>query len=195
MFAQKEVKMADMGIGELGMPNTIIKRKFRYTLQIDTDSWGIIPESFVKVASRPQLEIDELEIQFLNASTWIPGKGRWQPLNITYIDTTSKDMLPLYDWVASVYNFQKYADGTHLSQSERKGWNAQALISMYDGCGTVLEKWTLFGCFPQSINFGDLDYGSNDESTIDLTIRFDKVKIEGFCNQPVPTVNCVGCDS
>lgn len=181
-----------MGIGELGQPNTIIKRKFRYTCDFFTPA-GKIPKSYVKVAARPQLEIDELEIQFLNASTWIPGKGRWQPLTITYIDTTSKEMGPLYNWVASVYDFQTYASGSELHQSEREGWEADCTLTMFDGCGKELEKWQLFGCFPTSINFGDLDYSSSDEATIELTIRFDKAKMTSSCG-PIPKAeSCRGC--
>lgn len=193
--------MANMGIGKLGDPTTIIKRKFRYDLAI-TPPNGIsaIPTSYVKVANRPQLDLDELEIQFLNASTWIPGKGRWQPLNITYIDTSGSDMQGLYDWIASVYDFQGYASGSstsgsNLKQTERAGWSATAVINMYDGCGTTIETWTLFGCFPQSVNFGDLDYGSPDECTIDLTIRYDKamvVKGGGNCGV-TPNGKCQGC--
>jgi len=181
-----------MGIGELGMPNTIIKRKFRYAVTFQTPL-GEIPEHYVKVANRPQLEIDELEIQFLNASTWIPGKGRWQPLNITYIDVSSVLMQPLYDWVATVYDFQTYSTSNTLKQSERRGWNSQCRMSVFDGCGAELEIWELLGCFPQSINFGDLDYGSNDECTIDLTIRFDKASLIGYCGGPTPNGRPLGC--
>ena len=184
--------MAEMGIGQLGQPNTIIKRKFRYTVEFTTPV-GPIPKHFVKLANRPQLELDELEIQFLNASTWIPGKGRWQPLNITYIDVASSQMQGLYDWVASVYDFQTYATGTNLKQTERKGWDSSCQISVYDGCGNEVERWDLSGCFPQSINFGDLDYGSNDECTIELVIRYDKAKLTGYCGTPTPNGVCQGC--
>ena len=182
----------EMGIGQLGEPTRIIKRKFRYTCSFNTKP-GVIPEHYVKVAARPQLEIDELELQFLNASTWIPGKARWQPLNITYIDTTDRRMKPLYDWVATVYDFQRYGDGGNLRQSEKEGWVGDCVIRVFDGCGNELEKWELANCFPQSINFGDLDYGSNDECNIELTIRYDKVKITSECG-PVPTGMCRGCE-
>ena len=185
-----------MGIGKLGAPETIIKRKFRYTISFSNPNgaWGNIPEAYVKTASRPQLEVDELEIQFLNASTWIPGKARWQPLNITYIDVGGKALQALYDWTATIYDFQKYADSDKLYQSERKGWTGTGLLGIYDGCGTPIERWTLTGCFLQSVNFGDLDYGSNEECTIDLTVRFDKAKLEdvGQCGV-VPEGKCKGC--
>ena len=186
--------MADMGIGLLGAPQTIIKRKFRYTMEF-SGNWGFVPQHFVKIASRPHLEIDELELQFLNASTWIPGKGRWQPLNITYIDVAGADMQGLYDWAATIYDFQKYGNGTALPQSEREGWAGTGLLGLYDGCGTPIERWTLSGCFIQSINFGDLDYGSPDECTIELTIRFDKAKLESTTCGVTPNGQCKGCAS
>jgi len=186
-----------MGIGNVGQPGKIIKRKFRYTIQF-SGPWGKVPEHYVKVAARPQLEIDELEIQFLNASTWIPGKGRWQPLNITYIDVAGSEMQGLYDWAATIYDFQTYGQkGIDLPQSERKGWAGDGLLALYDGCGAVVEKWTLKNCFIQAINFGDLDYSSNDECTIEVTVRYDKafiVPIAGKCGV-TPNGQCKGCDS
>lgn len=186
-----------MGIGLLGQPNTIIKRKFRYTIAFSSDNgtWEAIPPYYVKLAARPQLEMDELEIQFLNASTWIPGKGRWQPLNITYIDVANRDMQGLYDWAATIYDFQTYGkQGTDLKQSERMGWSGTGLLGIYDGCGNPVEKWTLKGCFIQAINFGDLDYGSNDECNIEVTIRYDRANLEdvGSCGV-LPNGQCKGC--
>ncbi len=177
-----------MGIGVLGAPNIIIKRKFRWTLEIATPC-GFIPKHFVKLAARPQLEIDETEINFLNATTWIPGKGKWQPLSITYIDVTDGSMQGLYNWIATVHNF---TDPVNLSNSEKAGWNGVASLTMFDGCGTPLENWLLGSCFPQSINFGELDYASSDEATIELTLRYSEVRYQGLCG-PSPSACCRGC--
>jgi hypothetical protein len=38
---------------------------------------------------------------------------------------------------------------------------------------SVLETWELYGCFVQNINYGDLDYASQDPATITLQLRFD----------------------
>ena len=183
----------NMGIGPIGQPGVIIKRKFRYTIEINTKQ-GLIPKSYVKVSHRPQLEIDELELQFLNASTGIPGKGRWQPLNITYIDTNSSSMQPLYNWVASVYDFQTYGTGgVDLPQTERIGWDSNVLIQVWDGCGFEIERWQLYGVWPQAVDFGDLDNSSSEEMTIDLTLRYDRVKLTGSCGSPTPQGTCKGC--
>ena len=38
---------------------------------------------------------------------------------------------------------------------------------------TVLETWELYGCFISSVDYGDLNYATNDHATIALTVRFD----------------------
>jgi hypothetical protein len=181
--------MVAMGIGLLGAPGIIIKRKFRFTIEIATPS-GTIPVWFVKIGARPQLDIEEQEVNFLNAVTWIPGKARWQPLTITYYDVADGLLAPLYNWVASVYNHQQPAT---LRMSEKCGWAGTAIISMYDGCGTRLETWALTSCWPTSINFGDLDYADSDIATIELTIRYSEAMMQGACRTPTPIGNCCGC--
>jgi hypothetical protein len=37
----------------------------------------------------------------------------------------------------------------------------------------VLETWLILGCYLQSVNYGDMNYGSNEDAKIALTIRFD----------------------
>jgi hypothetical protein len=184
--------MEAMGIGKLGDSKIIIKRKFRWTLGIETPL-GKIPESYCKVASRPNLEIDETEINFLNATTWIPGKGKWQPLSVTYIDIAKDDLMPLYDWVTSLYDFSS-SEGAEvaLKNTEKEGWNATATLKMFDGCGNQLEMWQLKSCWPQSINFGDLDYSSSDEATIELSLRYSGVVYYNSCGRE-PAPSCKGC--
>lgn len=198
--------MANMGIGALGAPNIILKRKFRF-LATFTPPGGEASEepsesftNYVKVANRPQLDIDETEIHFLNAIQYIPGKGRWQPLTVTYIDVADQKMGPLYNWILNVYDFNKAAgeanssDSGNLPQSEKIGWSGTGKIEMLDGCGKILERWSLQDVWPQSVNFGDLDYSASDEATIDVTWRFSKAKIEGVACMAEPIGNCSGCE-
>ena len=104
-------------------------------------------------------------------------------------------MQGLYDWAATIYDFQKYgANEIGLSQSEKKGWAGEGLLALYDGCGKVVEKWTLKGCFIQAINFGDLDYSSNDECTIEITVRYDKAYMDTTSCGIIPNGQCMGCE-
>jgi T4-like virus tail tube protein gp19 len=183
-----------MGIGVIGGNDVTFKRKFRFTFQIVgfcNNVKNIVPEYFVKVASRPNLDIEETEINFLNAKTWIPGKASWQTMTVTYIDAADVNMQSLWNWLATVYNF---TDPIGLSQGNKIDWNATGILSMYDGCGTLLEQWQLQHMWPQAIDFGDLAYAESDMAEIELTLRFSDVIYKSFCPAFTPAACCTGCD-
>lgn len=181
-----------MGIGQLGFRNLVFKRKFRFTFELaDICGNQTVPRDFVKVASRPNVSIEETEINFLNAKTWIPGKASWESITVTYIDTATAALAPLYNWLASVYNF---TDPINLQQgSQRADYSATAIVKMWDGCGQLIETWTLGDVWPTAINFGDLDYSNSEESTIELTLRYSQVKYENVCPGFTITACCSPC--
>lgn len=186
----------EMGIGPLGFKNIVFKRKFRFTFTINNicgDAGKIIPEHFVKVASRPNLAIEETELNFLNAKTWIPGKAAWETITVTYIDVATLDNKPLFDWLASVYNF---TDPIRLQMGgKRSDYSGTGVLKMWDGCGVLLETWVMDDLWPTSVNFGDLDYAASDEATIELTLRYSSVAYKAECPQFPITPCCTGCDT
>lgn len=182
-----------MGIGALGNANLILKRKFRWTFGVERLGKKSISPSFVKIASRPNLSIEETEINYLNAKTWIPGKASWETITVTYYDVATIENKPLFDWLASVYDF---TDDIGLFQgSSRRDYAATGILTMYDGCGYELERWTLSDMWPQSINFGELDYSSSEEATIELTLRYSNVKYQSLCPAYIPEKSCGGCNA
>lgn len=184
-----------MGIGIIGNPDIIVKRKFRYTFQIQgfcNNARNLVPEHFVKVAARPSIDLDETVINHLNAKMWLPGKGTWDTLKVTYIDVANAEMQSLWNWLATVYNF---TNPVTLTQAEKRDWNATGIVNVYDGCGTLLEAWLLQHCWPKTINFGDMDYASSDEMTIELTIRYSDVVYKSYCPAFTPQSCCNPCGS
>lgn len=187
--------MADinMGIGRLGDRDVIFKRKFRWTFEVqDICGLGgqIIPPHYVKLASRPNLTFDETEINYLHGKTFLPGKGTWETITVTYIDVATQDAEPLYRWLASVYEFN---NPVSLRMGNRNNWGATGILSLYDGCGVEIEQWSMKNLWPQSINFGDLDYASSDEVTIELTLRYDQVAYANYCPGFTFEACCDGC--
>lgn len=216
-----------MGLGLIGGPDIVFKRKYRWTMAITPYCGNTsIPPNFVKLASRPNLTIEETEINFLNGKMFIPGKGTWETITVTYYDVggnnASSYQSQLYSWLASVYNFTGVApqgngssggaQGTtnttptgvnvssNLQQSSNPGssggipgYGADATLALYDGCGTVMETWTLVYVWPQAINFGELDYSSSEEVTIELTLRYQNAIYSAAC--PGGSINpcCAGC--
>ena len=182
-----------MGIGDLGFSNMVFKRKFRYTFEVqgicdgNNGHTGNVPPNFVKLAARPNVSIEETEVNYLNAKTWIPGKASWEAITVTYLDVAVDAAKPLYNWLASVYDFTKPLE---LHQGSQRGdYAGTAIIKMWDGCGQIIEMWTLEDVWPTSIDFGDLDYANSDIAEITLTLRYSQVAYENFC----PGFPVAGC--
>ena len=188
----------NMGMGQLGNGNVVFKRKFRWTFSVSDICNGkkSIPSSFVKLASRPNLSIEETEINFLNGKMWIPGKGTWETITVTYYDVSGVgdeggDMSDVYSWIASVYDF---TDPVALKQSSKKSsYSGTGLLTLYDGCGNSMETWTMKHMWPQAINFGELDYSSSDECNVELTLRYAEVKYVNDCKGKAIEPCCEGC--
>jgi hypothetical protein len=81
-----------------------------------------------------------------------------------------------------------------LKQSSvRRCYGGEGILTMYDGCGNPLEEWRMKDCWPQAINFGDLDYSQSEECTIEVTLRYSNVKYTNLCGNGF-TPRCCGCD-
>jgi hypothetical protein len=190
--------MISMGIGQLGFNNTIFKRKFRYTFSAQTCA-GLVPEWYVKTSARPNLAIDETEINFLNSKMFIPGKPTWETITLTYIDAVnpsdSSNYAPLWGWLSSNYNFTDPIGSIRRYQmgSSSQAYGALGTITLYDGCGSPLEQWQLANMWPTAVDFGELDYGSSEECTISLTLRYSDVLYTPLCPQFPITPCCFPC--
>jgi hypothetical protein len=92
-----------MGLDTLSNPNTVFKRKYRWSFGA---SWngGIISPTLVKTASRPNLEIGEQEINYMHGKMWIPGKPEFQTMEVVYFDVGGNigqsSIRGLYSWLA-----------------------------------------------------------------------------------------------
>lgn len=200
--------LSDMGFGILAGNDVVFKRKYRWMFSIFTDCQGVIPAQFVKLASRPNLTIEETEINFLHGKMWIPGKGSWETITVTYYDlggqSVAAGMTALYSWLGTVYNFTNGSNITKLSQSSKRGtppyglptgtggYAATGVLDLYDGCGTSMENWTLGNMWPQAVNFGELDFSSSEEVTIELTLRYSEVQYQSTCGGVIQPC-CTGC--
>lgn len=90
--------IGNMGIGLLGAADTLLKRKFRFLFGIQyctgtASNQKSVGASFVKTASRPDITIEDTELNFLNEVTWIPGKAKWETITVTYYDAAVQQTL------------------------------------------------------------------------------------------------------
>lgn len=192
----------NMGLGALASGALSIKRKFRWTLTISPKcpqggyantgiGTGYVGPNFCKVAARPNYDIEEVELNFLNAKTWIAGKLTWQSITATFMDASAAEIQNLYIWIGQ--NARLDNNLTFWQGSSFNDYAASAELVLYTGCGQPMEAWLLDNVWPQAVNFGELDYTSSEDVTIELTLRYDSVKYFGFCPQIQFSSCCSPC--
>lgn len=176
--------MPGMGIG-VSLPRAMVfKRRFRWVFYIRQEGDGFqieIPPVFVRIAARPNISFEELELNYLNERAWISGKPTFEPINVTFLDAkdTSGSVDSgqiISDWVQSVYQYGRPESSGQMSDPGRFYKCDGAHLIMYDGVGNELENWHFFGLWPQSVNYGEVDYTNNDTADIEVTFRFDNVE-------------------
>ena len=143
------------------------KRKNRFILTFPNDlginSW------YVESASRPKMKINEVEIPFLNTSTWVAGRFTWDAMDVTFRDPIGPSASQaLMEW------FRLHAESVTGRMGYAAGYKKDIELEMLDPTGVVVEKWILQGTFLTGLNFGDLDYSRDDIATIQASLRMDR---------------------
>lgn len=139
-------------------------RQFRWILEID----GI--DAFTaKTAQRPKRNHEHITIDWINEKRFLAGKSEWQTINIE-----------LHNPIAPSAS-QKVMEWMRLVADDATGRNGYASLykkdfhlKILDPGGVVVEKWKAKGAWPQNVDFGDLDYASNETLTVKFECRCDK---------------------
>lgn len=172
--------MQSMGLGRLASAENCFKRKYRYLFFIPGISQEGINALPPSKSARPSLSFKEMDAQHLVETIYYPSKPEWKPINLVLYDIKNS-VNPVWDWIKKVYD--PSADNYNWNPSCGTGFKMGdganiCKLEMYDGVGDVIEKWIFEGVWCQNIEFGDLDMGSSEVSTIDLTLRYDRAYIE-----------------
>jgi len=142
-------------------------RQNRFLLRFPSDLG--IQEWWVKTASRPKINMAVQEIEFLNTSTWVVGRYRWEQIKVELRETigpsTSQAVM---EWV------RLHSESVTGRQGYAAGYKRNCELEMLDPTGVVVQKWILVNCMIDGdVDFGSLDYKSNEISTVTFNIRPD----------------------
>jgi phage tail-like protein len=152
----------------LSQADGCFKRKNRWLLKIDNISAQGLNALPPQKASRPSVSFKELSMEHLNETIYYPGKPEWKPITLTLYDL-KKNSNPVLGWINQIYD-----TGTEQWNASADGFKKDAYLELYDGTGETLESWLLVAAWPQDINFGDLDMGTSEVVTVDVTLRYDR---------------------
>ena len=143
------------------------KRQNRFILRFPS-SLGI-NEWFVESASRPSIKINSTEIQFLNTSTFVSGRFKWDPISVKFRDPIGPSASQaLMEWV------RLHAESVTGRMGYASGYKQNLTLEMLDPTGVVVEKWILYGTFLTDVNFGSLSYATDALADITCSLRMDR---------------------
>ena len=154
--------------------NLFLKQKSRWLFQIQNITSGNVesaPLPCVK-ASRPKLNFREMQAEHLNETISFPSKPEWQPIQLSIYDRCIPYEHPIMTWLKQQYN---PADCSKWYPCiDPLSFKTCATLILVDGCGDKLEEWCIEHCYPQSVDFGELDMQSMDVVTAEVTLKYDR---------------------
>ena len=153
----------------------LLQLKYKYRFRVRVVNFGPIAGGLdftqqVQSVSKPKLGHEPIDVHSYNSTAYYAGKHKWEPIQISLKDDLTNN-------VASLVGHQVQKQLNHFEQtafSAGINYKFVTIIETMDGGNdTVVETWTLEGCFLENVDYQQLDYSESGFQTIDLTVRFD----------------------
>ena len=167
------------------------KRAFRFRLELGG------PVGFVwyaKTVDRPSYTIETGEHKFLNHTFYYPGHVNWAEVTATLVDPTEPDAAKMMNQLVELAGYgppQSEDDqttiGKHAAVNQLQYVKIYMLDSGENALGGVgdqttgtkpIETWTLRNAWISGITHSQLDYSSDDLSTVEIKFRYDWAELE-----------------
>lgn len=157
----------------------LLMPKLKFRFRASFENFGVnkdtveLTKNVVNI-SRPNVSFGDVVLDAYNSKVKLIGKPEWQDISVTLRDDAQGNVARLVgEQMQKQFDFMEQA-------SAASGIDYKFILryeSLDGGNGafepTVLETWEIYGAFISAVNYGDMDYGSNDAATIQLTVKFD----------------------
>jgi hypothetical protein len=157
----------------------LLMPKLKYRFRVMFENFGVstprteLTKQVISVA-RPNLTFEEIALPIYNSTLKLAGRHSWADIACSVRDDASGAVTKLIG-----EQLQKQMDFLEMS-SAASGIDYKFLtkIEILDGGNgantpVVLETWELYGCYLKAANYQDLNYGTNEAVTIEMTIAYD----------------------
>jgi hypothetical protein len=157
----------------------LLMPKLKYRFRVMFENFGIskptteLTKQVVSVA-RPNLTFEEITLPIYNSTLKLAGRHSWADVACSVRDDASGSVSKLID-----EQLQKQMDFLEMA-SAASGIDYKFLtkIEILDGGNgaatpVVLETWELYGCYLKSADYGELNYGTNEGVTVNMSIAYD----------------------
>jgi hypothetical protein len=127
-----------------------------------------IPAFIIKKVNRPQLECGEVVLDHINIIRKLKGKCKWQDMSMTLYDPiVPSGAQSVMEWVRTAHESVTGRDG--YADFYKKTLDIFTLGPV----GDKIEHWSIIGAYVKTANFGDLDWSTETQVEIQLTIGYD----------------------
>jgi len=157
----------------------LLMPKLKYRFRVFFENFGVsagtteLTKQVVSVA-RPNLTFEEISLPIYNSTLKLAGRHTWTDIACSVRDDASNSVQKLIG-----EQFQKQLDFLEQA-SAASGIDYKFLtkIQILDGGNgavepVVLETWELYGCYLKGADYGELNYGTNEGVTVNMTIAYD----------------------
>lgn len=157
----------------------LLMPKLKYRFRVEFQNFGVSSgrtEMTKQVIdfSRPSVSFDEMMIDIYNSKVYLAGKHSWEAITVNLRDDAGNQVTRLVG-----EQLQKQLDfAEQASAGSGIDYKFTTVCQILDGGNgtaqpTVIEEWTLSGCYLANVNYNDLNYGESAPVTVTLSIRFD----------------------
>jgi len=174
------------------------KRQFRWYMLFGgrTDLSAI--RYALKKTDKPKYKIGEITHKYLNHSFYYPGRLEWEAINMTFASISEPDatgLIEMLTYAAGYITPDINAENGVATISKQKFSEALAnngvTLIQVDSNGNTIENWLLKNPFFTNVNYGTLDYGSDEIVEISCTMRYDWAtnSLNGGLQAPNDSIN------
>jgi len=124
--------------------------------------------------TRPSVSFDEMVVDIYNSKLYLAGKHTWEMVTVNLRDDASGQVARLVgEQLQKQMDFVEQASAA--SGIDYKFITKCEVLDGGNGASEprVLETWELYGCYLNSVNYNDLNYGTSEPVTITMQVRFD----------------------
>ena len=157
----------------------LLMPKLKYRFRVTFQNFGVstpVTELTKQVVdfSRPNVTFDNIDLPIYNSTIKLAGKYTWADVTCNLRDDAGGNVSRLVG-----EQLQKQLDFAEMSSAssgiDYKFTTVFEVLDGGNGANTpiALETWEIYGCYLQGVNYGDMNYGSNEAAQIAMTIRFD----------------------
>jgi hypothetical protein len=137
---------------------------------------------YAKTAGKPSFTINAAEHKYLNHTFYYPGNVTWNEVTIALVDPVDPDVsATIADIIVKGgYSIPANPSTNQVTISKAKAASSlgTVTVSQLDSEGLELEVWTLYNAWISDVKFGDLEYGADDLTQVDLTLKYDWAQLE-----------------